>query len=152
MASPASYLTVGELATRSGVETSALRFYESEGLIASRRTEGNQRRYARETLRRVAFIRAARVIGLSLREIGAALNDLPEARTPGRDDWEQLSGAWRYLLDDRIAELERLRDNLNGCVGCGCLSLESCSLFNTEDVLATRGPGARRLLEDVPVD
>lgn len=149
MASPASFLTVGELAARSGIETSALRFYESEGLISSRRTEGNQRRYARETLRRVAFIRAARVIGLSLGEIGSALGDLPEERTPDRDDWERLSSAWRSVLDDRISELERLRNNLNGCIGCGCLSLESCALFNTNDVLSARGPGARRLLEEV---
>lgn len=152
MTTPASFLTVGELATRSGLETSALRFYESEGLISSRRTEGNQRQYARETLRRVAFIRAARVIGLSLDEIGSALGDLPETRTPDRDDWERLSSAWRSVLDDRISELERLRDNLNGCIGCGCLSLESCALFNTDDVLSARGPGARRLLEEVLED
>ncbi|MCH7906415.1 MAG: redox-sensitive transcriptional activator SoxR [Chloroflexi bacterium] len=152
MTSPARFLTVGQLATRSGVQTSALRFYESQGLISSRRTEGNQRRYARETLRRVAFIRAARVIGLSLREIVSALGELPEERTPDRDDWAQLSSAWRSVLDDRISELERLRDNLNGCIGCGCLSLESCALFNTDDVLAARGPGARRLLEEAPGD
>ena len=113
MTSPARFLTVGQLATRSGVQTSALRFYESQGLISSRRTEGNQRRYARETLRRVAFIRAARVIGLSLREIVSALGELPEERTPDRDDWAQLSSAWRTVLDERISELERLRDNLN---------------------------------------
>ena len=152
MTSPARFLTVGQLATRSGVQTSALRFYESQGLISSRRTEGNQRRYARETLRRVAFIRAARVIGLSLREIVSALGELPEERTPDRDDWAQLSSAWRFVLDDRISELERLRDNLNGCIGCGCLSLESCALFNTDDVLAARGPGARRLLEEARGD
>lgn len=152
MTSPARFLTVGQLATRSGVQTSALRFYETQGLISSRRTEGNQRRYARETLRRVAFIRAARVIGLSLREIVSALGELPEERTPDRDDWAQLSSAWRSVLDDRISELERLRDNLNGCIGCGCLSLESCALFNTDDVLAARGPGARRLLEEAPGD
>ena len=152
MTSPARFLTVGQLATRSGVQTSALRFYESQGLISSRRTEGNQRRYAREMLRRVAFIRAARVIGLSLREIVSALGELPEERTPDRDDWAQLSSAWRSVLDDRISELERLRDNLNGCIGCGCLSLESCALFNTDDVLAARGPGARRLLEEAPGD
>ena len=152
MTSPARFLTVGQLATRSGVQTSALRFYESQGLISSRRTEGNQRRYARETLRRVAFIRAARVIGLSLREIVSALGELPEERTPDRDDWAQLSSAWRSVLDDRISELERLRDNLNGCIGCGCLSLQSCALFNTDDVLAARGPGARRLLEEAPGD
>ncbi len=146
------YLTIGELANRSGVETSALRYYESEGLISPGRSEGNQRRYARETLRRVAFIRAARVIGLSLREISAALASLPEGRTPNGDDWERLSGTWRHALDERISELERLRDNLNGCIGCGCLSLETCRLFNTDDVLATRGPGARRLLEDVTAD
>ncbi len=149
MTSLANFITVGELARRSGVETSALRFYESEGLISSRRTEGNQRRYARETLRRVAFIRAARVIGLSLREIGSALSGLPEARTPSVEDWIGLSSTWKELLDDRISELERLRNNLNGCIGCGCLSLEGCALFNTNDALASRGPGARRLLEDV---
>ena len=151
MTSPANFLTVGELAARSGVQTSALRFYESRGLISSRRTEGNQRRYARETLRRVAFIRAARVIGLSLQQIVLALDGLPETRTPNRDDWERLSSSWRSILDDRITELERLRNNLNGCIGCGCLSLDSCSLFNTDDVLSARGPGARRLVEDAVV-
>ncbi|MDA1257305.1 MAG: redox-sensitive transcriptional activator SoxR [Chloroflexi bacterium] len=150
MPSPASYLTVGELAARSGVQTSALRFYESQGLISSRRTNGNQRRYAREMLRRVAFIRAARVIGLSLKEIIAALGELPETRTPKLDDWERLSSTWRAVLDDRISELERLRSNLNGCIGCGCLSLESCGLFNSGDVMGARGPGARRLVEATP--
>lgn len=145
-------LSIGDLAGRSGVRTSALRFYESRGLISSQRTSGNQRRYARETLRRVAVIRAAQILGLSLEEIERALSQLPDARTPNRRDWERLSGTWRGLLDDRIEELEALRDKLSGCIGCGCLSLDSCSLFNPDDRAAGRGAGARYLVGDSPDD
>ena len=143
-------LTIGDLAARSGVRTSGLRFYESRGLITSHRTAGNQRRYSRGMLRRVAVIRAAQLLGLTLEEIATALSRLPEARTPNRRDWERLSSTWRGLLDGRIAELEALRDRLSGCIGCGCLSLESCSLFNPDDRAADRGAGARYLVGDSP--
>lgn len=138
-------LTIGELASRSGVAPSALRFYEAQGLITAERTAGGQRRYQRVTLRRVAFIRAAQRVGLSLEEIADALATLPENRTPTKADWARLSRSWRSRLDERIADLERLRDQLTGCIGCGCLSLRSCGLRNTEDRLAASGPGARIL-------
>lgn len=141
-------LTIGELATRSGLATSALRYYEDQGLIESDRTDGNQRRYPRSTLRRVAVIRAAQKLGLTLGEIHAAVDKLPGGRTPNRSDWSELSSNWRSRLDDRIAELERLRDELSECIGCGCLSLDSCALLNTDDAVAKRGPGARYLLGD----
>ncbi len=128
--------------------TSALRFYESRGLIESERTDGNQRRYGRGVLRRVAVIRAAQRVGLSLEEISAALDALPEGRTPGAHDWAEMSAAWRDVLSERIASLERLRDELDQCIGCGCLSLNSCGLFNQADRMAARGPGARFLLGD----
>ena len=135
-------LTIGELSTRSGVAPSALRYYESLGLITSVRTTGNQRRYAQPTLRRVAFVRAAQQVGLSLDEISAALATLPAARTPTKADWARLSASWRQRLDDQIERIERLRDRLDGCIGCGCLSLRTCSLNNPGDVVAERGPGA----------
>jgi MerR family transcriptional regulator, redox-sensitive transcriptional activator SoxR len=141
-------ISIGELAARSGVATSALRFYESRGLIAAERTSGNQRVYARPTLRRVAFIRAAQEVGLTLDEIGTALAALPTDRTPVKRDWERLSRAWRTRLDERIADLERLRDTLTGCIGCGCLSLRTCKLLNQADRISTNGPGARYLLGD----
>lgn len=141
-------LTIGELATRSGVATSALRFYEERGLIAAERTSGNQRLYPRPMLRRVAFIRAAQEVGLTLDEIGQALAALPTDRTPAKRDWQRLSAAWRDRLDDRIAELEGLRDNLTGCIGCGCLSLKTCRLLNRDDRIAANGAGARYLLGD----
>ncbi len=143
-------LTIGQLAARSGVATSALRFYESRGLIASERTEGNQRRFLRATLRRVAVIRAAQALGLSLREIRTALAALPEGRTPNKRDWERLSRSWRQGLDQQIAELEQLRDELTECIGCGCLSLRTCALFNAGDRAASRGVGPRYLLGDKP--
>ena len=139
-------LTIGEVASRSGVRTSALRYYEERGLISSERTTGGQRRYARETLRRVAVIRAAQVLGLTLEEIRAALSELPRARTPDEHDWEHLSQTWRGTLDGRITELEALRDRLSGCIGCGCLSLERCALFNPGDQAANAGSGAQYLL------
>ena len=143
-------LTIGELAERAGVRTSTLRFYESRGLISSERTEGNQRRYARPTLRRVAVIRAAQALGLPLRQIRDALSRLPQSRTPNKRDWERLSRSWRHVLDERIGELERLRNDLTGCIGCGCLSLRKCALFNPGDRVAERGAGARYLLGDRP--
>ncbi len=143
-------LTIGETAARSGVRTSALRYYESLGLIASERTAGDQRRYARETLRRIAVIRAAQLLGLTLREIRLALNELPRGRTPDRHDWQRLSQTWRGSLDQRIADLQALRDRLSGCIGCGCLSLESCALFNPADRAARAGAGARYLVSDAP--
>ena len=145
-------ITIGELSVRSGVATSALRFYEASGLIGSERTTANQRRYERATLRRVAFIRAAQRVGLSLDEIRAAIAHLPTDRTPTRRDWQRLSKAWRARLDERIAELEDLRDDLTGCIGCGCLSLRRCSLFNRQDRAAPKGAGARYLLGDDPDD
>lgn len=143
-------ITIGELAARSGVATSALRFYEQRGLIASQRSPGNQRRYTRATLRRVAFIRAAQHVGLSIAEIRAALERLPLDRTATKADWEGLARPWRRSLDERIVQLERLRDDLTGCIGCGCLSLRACRLFNNGDRAASRGAGARFLLGDVP--
>ena len=135
-------LTIGQLSERSGVATSALRYYESQGLIASQRTTGNQRRYPQPTLRRVAFIRSAQRVGLSLDEIAEALATLPEGRTPTRADWARLSRGWRPRLDEQIERLERLRDRLDSCIGCGCLSLKTCALSNPGDEVAPRGPGA----------
>jgi MerR family redox-sensitive transcriptional activator SoxR len=143
-------ITIGELARRSGVATSALRFYESRGLISSSRTEGRQRRYARPTLRRVAFIQAAQRVGLSLEEIATALHTLPERRTPTKADWALLSRSWKGLLRSRIAELETLQTRLTSCIGCGCLSLKTCALLNPNDRAAARGDGARYLLGDSP--
>jgi MerR family transcriptional regulator, redox-sensitive transcriptional activator SoxR len=143
-------LTISQLAARSGVAASALRFYEARGLIASERTSGNQRRYARPMLRRVAFIRAAQRVGLSLDEIAAALAQLPTDRTPTRSDWARLSRSWRHALDARIEDLERLRDSLTSCIGCGCLSLSRCGLLNPDDRIAARGAGARYLKGDTP--
>jgi MerR family transcriptional regulator, redox-sensitive transcriptional activator SoxR len=145
VSSKAREFTVGQLSARSGVAVSALHFYESEGLISSRRTAGNQRRYRRETLRRVAFIRASQGVGIPLRRIKEALDQLPMGRTPTRKDWERLSAAWRDDLDDRIDQLQHLRDRLTGCIGCGCLSLKLCQLANPGDVLGRDGPGARSL-------
>jgi MerR family transcriptional regulator, redox-sensitive transcriptional activator SoxR len=141
-------LTPGQLAERSGVSVSALHYYEREGLIHSRRTSGNQRRYRRETLRRVAFIRVSQRVGIPLAEVRRALDTLPESRTPRRDDWEKISALWRDDLDRRIEQLTRLRDQLTTCIGCGCLSLDTCALSNPHDELGAVGPGPRRLLVD----
>ncbi|CDO06985.1 redox-sensitive transcriptional activator SoxR [Mycolicibacterium cosmeticum] len=138
-------LTPGELAHRSGVAVSALHFYEREGLIASRRTSGNQRRYPRETLRRVAFIRMSQRLGIPLARIREALASLPTDRVPTSKDWAKLSAGWRHDLDERILHLERLRDNLADCIGCGCLSLKTCLLSNPGDMLSQHGPGAAKL-------
>ncbi|REE99823.1 redox-sensitive transcriptional activator SoxR [Thermomonospora umbrina] len=139
-------LTVGQLAERSGVAVSALHFYESKGLIQSRRTAGNQRRFTRDTLRRVAFIRVSQRVGIPLSDIREALSRLPEERTPTVDDWAALSESWRDKLDERIAQLQRLRDDLTDCIGCGCLSLKKCALANPFDELGNEGTGPRRLL------
>lgn len=141
-------LTIGELAERSGVATSALRFYETKGLIESNRTDGNQRRYPRATLRRVALIKAGQEVGLSLSELGEALASLPFHSTPTKADWERLSRGWRRRLDGQIDELIALRDELTDCIGCGCLSLKSCAIFNPEDVASGLGAGPRYLLGD----
>ena len=138
-------LTVGDVAARSGVAVSTLHFYESAGLIQSWRNSGNQRRYAREVLRRVAIIRVAQRAGISLARIRDALQTLPDERTPTSDDWKKLSARWREDLNDRIARLTRLRDQLNGCIGCGCLSLGVCPLYNPADKLGKQGPGPRIL-------
>jgi len=138
-------LTPGEVSRRSGVAVSALHFYEREGLIDSGRTAGNQRRYARDVLRRLAFIRIAQRVGIPLADIRAALATLPDNRTPTKADWARLSRLWRRELDERILRLTQLRDNLADCVGCGCLSLRSCRLANPDDELAALGPGPVRL-------
>jgi MerR family transcriptional regulator, redox-sensitive transcriptional activator SoxR len=135
-------LTVGEVADRSGFAASAIRFYDREGLITATRTSGGQRRFERSMLRRLAFIRAARNVGLTLDEIAAALETLPEGRTPTRADWSRLSKEWRQRLDDQIAGLMALRDNLDSCIGCGCLSLKRCAISNPSDSAAPAGPGA----------
>ena len=143
-------LTIGELAERANVATSAIRFYEAEGLISSTRTSGGQRRFHREVLRRVAFVRAAQRVGLTLEEIKDALGTLPEGRTPTAADWARLSRSWRPLLNERIAELERVRDKLDTCIGCGCLSLRVCRLLNPNDIAGAEGPGPRWLLDEAP--
>ena len=144
------YLSIGEAARRSGVATSTLRFYEARGLISSRRVSGNHRRYHRAMLRRIAIIRVAQQLGLSLGEIGKALASLPRARTPNRRDWTKLSASWGRQLDRRIAELQNLRDRLSGCIGCGCLSMQNCALYNADDSAAELGAGPRYLLGDLP--
>lgn len=138
-------LTVGEVAKRSGVAVSALHFYESKGLIHSSRNAGNQRRYFRDVLRRVALIRVAQRLGIPLASIEQAFQALPSARTPTPEDWRKLSAGWRAELDSRINRLTQLRDQLDGCIGCGCLSLDACPLRNPGDRLGQAGPGARLL-------
>lgn len=141
-------LPIGELARRAGVATSALRFYESEGLISSERTAGGQRRYRRAELRRVSFVLAAQRVGVPLADVREMLAELPQGRTPTKRDWQRLSTRWRRRLDERIAALELLRDKLTGCIGCGCLSLRACALFNPSDAAAALGTGPRYLLGD----
>lgn len=145
---PPDELTIGELSARSGVSPSALRFYEGEGLISARRSEGNQRRYDRAVLRRVAVIQAGSAAGIPLRDIRHALSSLPSGRAPTKRDWERLSRGWRVDVEERIAALESLRDRLTSCIGCGCLSLRACALFNPDDAVAPRGPGAHLLRGD----
>lgn len=139
-------LPPGDVARRAGVAVSALHFYEREGLITSVRTVGNQRRYHRDVLRRIAFVRVSQGVGISLADIRAALATLPEGRTPTKADWARLSRSWRTALDERIARLENLRDTLDDCIGCGCLSMQSCRLANPGDALSEYGDGPVRLL------
>jgi len=140
-------LTIGAMSERTGVAASALRYYEAEGLIHAERSDGGQRRYPRETLRRVAFVRVAQQMGLSLDEIREALASLPDNRTPTKKDWERLSTTWRPRIDGQIAMLERMRDRLDACIGCGCLSMAACKLLNPGDRAASRGPGPRYVLD-----
>ncbi|EKF76080.1 MerR family transcriptional regulator [Alcanivorax hongdengensis A-11-3] len=141
-------LSVGEVAERSGLPVSTLHFYENKGLIHSWRSAGNQRRYHRDVLRRVAVIKVAQRIGIPLAEVAEALASLPEGRTPNAGDWKSLSARWRHQLDQRIQTLTQLRDQLTDCIGCGCLSINACRLRNPGDVLADHGPGPRRLEEE----
>ncbi len=143
-------LTIGEVSRRSGVASSALRFYEDRGLIASERAGSGHRRYPRPVLRRIAFIVFAQRVGLTLEEIGAELAKLPPDRAPTRRDWSRLSSKWTTRIDDRIAELERLKAGLTECIGCGCLSLDRCRLANPDDRVAARGPGPRYWIGDAP--
>lgn len=138
-------LTIGEIARRSGFADSAVRYYDKLGLLSATRTAGGQRRFERSTLRRLAFIRAARNVGLSLEEIADALASLPAGRTPNRADWTRLSRGWRHRLDDQIAALTALRDGLDSCIGCGCLSLQRCAISNPSDAARAGGPGAAYL-------
>lgn len=147
---PEPMISIGEFAGRAGVRASALRYYEAEGLLAAARSAGGRRHYPRSELRRVAFILAAQQVGLSLDQIKSALASLPEKRTPTKADWERLSKSWRPLLDEKIAAMTRLRDTLDNCIGCGCLSLKSCALYNPGDAARAKGPGARYLLGDRP--
>jgi MerR family transcriptional regulator, redox-sensitive transcriptional activator SoxR len=139
-------LTVGQLSARSGVAISALHFYERQGLLTSWRTSGNQRRYRRDMLRRVALIRVAQRVGIPLARVREALDELPDGRTPTRRDWERMSRRWRTELDDRIHHLLQLRDDFTDCIGCGCLSIDRCALANPHDQLGEQGAGPRRLL------
>ncbi|MBV2153466.1 redox-sensitive transcriptional activator SoxR [Kitasatospora sp. SUK 42] len=143
-------LTIGQLSARSGLAASALRYYESLGLIHATRTGGGQRRYTRGTLRRIAFVRAAQRVGLSLDEAKVALDRLPERPAPSGTEWDQVASSWQSRIDEQIAELERLKAKLTGCIGCGCLSLTRCALYNAEDRAAQAGPGARYLLTRDP--
>jgi MerR family redox-sensitive transcriptional activator SoxR len=145
-------LTIGEVAARSGLAPSAIRFYEAEGLIWAERTPSDRRVFPRHVLRRLAFISSAQRVGLTLREAAEALASLPPDRAPTKAQWGQVSRRWRHDLDRRIADLEALRDDLTSCIGCGCLSLQTCRLFNTEDAAASRGAGARYLLGDDPAE
>ncbi|ELI6434048.1 MULTISPECIES: redox-sensitive transcriptional activator SoxR [Aeromonas] len=144
------WLAIGQIAKRAGVNASALRFYEQKGLISSVRSDGSQRLYPQDALRRIAFIRVAQGMGLSLGEIADALAGLPDGRTPDRSDWEQIASQWQGLLDQRIEALVQLKGKLTSCIGCGCLSLEHCALYNPDDQAAGQGAGPRYLLGDVP--
>ena len=148
----ANLISIGELAKRSGIAASALRFYESRGLISSVRGPAQRRQFQREVLRRVAFIRAAQTAGLSLEEIETTLATLPDQRTPTKQDWEKLSKSWQPLIEERIRALTALRDQLSSCIGCGCLSLKSCALYNPQDIANTKGNGPRYLMGDKSSD
>ncbi|UFU06584.1 redox-sensitive transcriptional activator SoxR [Ruania halotolerans] len=145
---PRATLTPGEVAARAGVAVSALHFYEREGLISSTRTAGNQRRYRRDVLRRLAFVRVAQRVGIPLARVRDELSRLPDERTPSRRDWQRLSAAWREELEERIRGLEQLRDDFTSCIGCGCLSLRQCALANPGDALGGHGPGPRLLKDE----
>jgi MerR family transcriptional regulator, redox-sensitive transcriptional activator SoxR len=144
--------TVGELADRAGVATSALRFYEDQGLIVSERTGSGHRRYSGDMLRRVSFIKVAQSVGMTLNEIADALASLPSNRTPTKADWAHIAKQWKPILDARIATLTKLRDQMDSCIGCGCLSLKSCALYNPSDAAASLGTGPRYLLGDSAAD
>lgn len=141
-------LTIGELAARAGLATSAIRFYEANGLITSERNESGHRRFRADALRRVSFVKVAQRVGLSLGDIRDALDTLPAARTPTRRDWARLARGWKPMLEERIALLEAMRDKLDGCIGCGCLSLDTCAIYNSDDAAAELGSGPRWLLGD----
>lgn len=141
-------MTIGTLSRRTGVTTSALRFYEACGLIRAGRSSGGQRRYARSVVRRVSFILIARHVGLTLDEIRSALASLPDHRTPDAADWHRIAELWQPRINARIAQLQRLHDKLDGCIGCGCLSLDTCSLHNPGDIAAKQGPGPRYVLDE----
>lgn len=143
-------LTISEVADRCGIATSAVRYYERRGLIAASRTDGNQRRFARETIRRISFITAAQAVGRTLGEIEVALGELPSGRTPTPEDWSVIAESWRPRLDEQIERLIALRDKLDACIGCGCLSFDRCAIYNQADVAAERGAGPRYLLGDQP--
>ena len=145
-----SELTIGQVATRTGLAVSAIRYYESEGLIIANRNRGGHRRFARAQVRRVSFILIAQKFGLTLPQIRDILSDLPDARTPTAKDWAHISGNLRQLLDRRIAQLEQMRDSLDGCIGCGCLSLDACALYNPEDRLGEQGTGPVISLKPLP--
>ncbi|UOR02459.1 redox-sensitive transcriptional activator SoxR [Leucobacter allii] len=149
---PTDLLTVGEVARRAGIATSAVRFYEDQGLISSVRTAGNQRRYPRYVLRRIGIISAARRFGIPLAEVSQVFDSLPENRMPGKADWRRISRRWHKRLEVRRRELERLEEELVGCIGCGCLSLNTCRVLNPDDQLSAEGPGARRLQYPSEVD
>ncbi|CAB4363869.1 unannotated protein [freshwater metagenome] len=143
-------LSIGQVAARSGISISALHFYEREGLIFSVRTSGNQRRYARDVLRRLAFVRASQRAGIPLADIRDALNELPLRRTPKEPDWARVATRWLEVLGRQIGYLERIREDLWTCIGCGCLSFDRCALVNPDDLMATEGAGPRRLLPGTP--
>lgn len=142
--------SIGDLAARTGVSVSAIRFYEARGLIQSRRSEGGQRRFLRSDIRRISFIRIAQQVGLSIDLIEAELKKLPEGRTPNQADWKRISETMKAMLNERIAVLTSTRDRLSGCIGCGCLSLKTCALYNPNDQAASRGSGPRYVLGDTP--
>ena len=152
MSEASDLLSIGEVAERTGVSVSALRFYEAEGMVAPTRSAGGQRRFPRDALRRIAFIRVAQRVGLTLDEIRTALATLPDQRTPTAADWARLSRAWKAHLDERIHLLEGLRDELSSCIGCGCLSLHACKLYNPDDRARALGQGPRYLLGDTALD
>lgn len=142
-------MAIGDLARRTGLSVSAIRFYEGRGLVSALRSRGGQRRFLRSDIRRLSFIRIAQQLGFSIEEIAAQLAALPQGRTPTKADWTRISRNFRRVLDERMAMIERMRERLDGCIGCGCLSLRTCALYNPDDRLRARGPGARLLLGDV---